>query len=224
MTHWDEGVLRAVRSAAARSYAAQRGFVETDDLMQEGYEWVLKNQARVNEWVEEGREGFAQLHQALYRAMHRYTMRQRYLKDGTKPGDYFFYQLAVIQDLLPEAFDNEPNYGQSASDLNAGVRSGKPLSEGGDRMAMIADVKAGLASLDSGDYALMVIKYGQGEVLPDTEIAQLLEVHQTTVNRNVNRVLRKIAKHLGSEPVSRGRRRVMSNAQAQHETRELEAS
>jgi DNA-directed RNA polymerase specialized sigma24 family protein len=91
-------------------------------------------------------------------------------------------------------------------------------------MAMIADVKAGLASLDSGDYALMVIKYGQGEVLPDTEIAQLLEVHQTTVNRNVNRVLRKIAKHLGSEPVSRGRRSVMSIAQAQHETRELEAS
>lgn len=219
-THWSDPVLRAVRQAASRSHASQGGFVDMEDLTQEGYVWCLTNPDKVAEWSDSGREGMAILHTALYHHMHKYTMRQRYLKDGTQPGDYYFYQKAVLLELLPEAFDESPNYGQSTSDLNSTVRSGKPLSESGDRMAMIADIKSALGALTADEYAVIKMKFGSGVVLPDEQLAQWFEIPLSTMNRRVNKAVRKMARALGSEPV-RGRRS-LSNAQAQHVTREQE--
>lgn len=220
LTHWDDAVLRAVRQAASRSYSAHRGFVESEDLTQEGYLWVLQNQAKVDEWVESGRDGMAILHTALYHHMHVYTMKERYRKDGTQPGDYYFYQKAVLVELLPEAFDESPNYGQSTSDLNSTVRSGKPLSESGDRMAMVADIKSALGALSKDEYDVIRMKFGSGVVLPDEQLAQWYEVPLATMNRRVNRAIKKMARALGSEPVKG--RRAISNAQSQHITKEQE--
>jgi DNA-directed RNA polymerase specialized sigma24 family protein len=220
LTQWDDSVLRAVRQAAQRSYSTQRGYVELEDLQQEGYLWCLQNPGKVADWVEDGRRGMAVLHTALYHHMHKYTMKERYRKDGTQPGDYYFYQRAVITELLPEAFEDEPNYGSSSSDLNATVRSGKPLSEGGDRMAMLADIRSALGALNPDELAIVRKKFGEGEVLPDEQLAQWFEIPLSTMNRRVNSALRKMARALGSEPVKG--RRALSNAQAQHHTREQE--
>lgn len=220
LTQWDDNVLRAVRQAAQRSHAAQRGFVDMDDLMQEGYLYCLTNPDKVNEWVAAGREGMAILNTALYHHMHVYTMKERYRKDGTQPGDYFFYQRAVILELLPEAFEDVANYGQSSSDLNATVRGSKPLSESGDRMAMLADIRSAIGSLSKDEYQIIRMKFGTGEVLPDEQLAQWFEVPLATMNRRVNRAVKKMARALGSEPVAG--RRAMSNAQSQHVTKEQE--
>jgi DNA-directed RNA polymerase specialized sigma24 family protein len=210
-------VLRAVRQAAQRSHGAQRGFVEKDDLVQEGYVYVLENYAKVKGWVETG--DVALLKHALYQYMHKFTMRQRYLKDGTEPGDYYVYQISVIEDLLPEALNDGPNYGGSTSDLGTQVKSGKSLAEGGDRMAMIADIKAGMLALSEYERELIVLKY-HGAGRSDHELAQWFERPEPTINKQIRSALRKMARRLGSEPVRR--RKAISNAQAQHDTREQE--
>lgn len=215
VTQFDTNVLRTVRQAAKRSHDAHRGFVEHDDLVQEGFMYVLENADKVQGWVDEKQIDL--LRHAIYQHLHKYTMRQRYLKDGTKPEDYYVYQFAVIEELLPEALGNVPNYGTSSSDLNTQVKSGKSPAEGGDRMAMIADLKAAMLALSVDDRVLMVRKfYGPG--MTDHELAQWLEVPEPTVNKRVRAALRKMAKALGSEPVYH--RKVMSNAQAQHVTKE----
>lgn len=218
MTQWDTGVLRAVRAAASRSYSAQRGFVEVEDLQQEGYLYVLAHDRKVSEWIEEGKEGMAVLQQAVYYHLHRYTMQQRYLKDGTRPEDYFVYQQAVIAELLPDVLDDNAVYGGSTSDLNGLVKSGKSLAEGGDRMAMIADIKAALLRLTVDERELLLRKYGPDAT--DDLLVQWYEATLDAMNKRVLRVVRKVAKHLGSEPVRR--RKSISNAQAQHITREQE--
>jgi hypothetical protein len=144
-------------------------------------------------------------------------MKQRYAQDGTMPEDYFTYQIAVLEEILPEALEDERSFGGSVSDLS-GIKSGKPASEGGDHMAMIADVLAALNSLTKTDRELMQRKYGDGEVTPDTVLAQYYEQSAGIVARDVKRCLRKMAKFLGSDPVHG--RKAMSNAQAQHVTRE----
>ena len=217
VTDFDTVVLRAVRAAAKRSYNAQRGFVEVDDLIQEGYVYILENYQRIKDWVESG--DIALVKDVLYKAMHRYTMKQRYLKDGTRAEDYYVYQFAVLEEILPDALSESPNYGTSSSDLNTVVKSGKSLAEGGDRMAMIADVKAALLVLTEQERELILRKfYGGGAT--DHELAQWYEVPEPTLNKQVRAALRKMARRLGSEPVTR--RRAMSNAQAQHVTREQE--
>lgn len=222
MTQWSDVVLRSVRQAATRSFASHRGFVDLEDLQQEGYEWILRNKDKVDEWLEMGRDGVNIMHTALYHAMHQYTMKERYRKDGTKPGDYYFYQRAVIVELLPAAFDDEPNFGSSPSDLSLTGRSGKALSEGGDLMAMLADVRSAYRSLNDEDKAIIKMKYGTSDgIKPDEELAQWFEIPLSTMNRKVTNIVKKMAKYLGSEPVHKPRK-AMSNAQAQHITKEQE--
>ena len=217
VSDFDTVVLRAVRQAAKRSHGAQRGFVEMDDLVQEGYVYILENMPKVKGWVETGDVDL--LRHALYQYMHTYTMRERYAKAGTRPEDYYVYQYAVIEELLPEALGTEPQYGGSSSDLNTQVKSGKSPAEGGDRMAMIADLKSALLSLPVADRELIFRKfYGGGAT--DHELAQWFETPEPTINKRVRSALRKMARHLGSEPVRT--RKVMSNAQAQHVTKEQE--
>ena len=218
MTQWSTSTLRAVRQAATRSHGAHRGFVEIEDLQQEGYLWCLSHPEHVERWDAEGREGFAQLQQSLYHHMHRYTMRQRYEKDGTKPDDYYVYQIGVIAELMPDVLSDSPSYGSSSSDLNGLVKSGRSLAEGGDRMAMIADIKVGLSRLSEQDKELLIRRYSPGA--DDQKLSEWYEIPVNALHKRVTRALRKIAKELGSEPVRR--RRAMSNAQAQHITREQE--
>jgi hypothetical protein len=220
MSDWDERLLRAVRAAANRSSSAHRGFVEVDDLQQEGYMWILKHAEKANGWLEDGRDGIRLLQHSLYQHMHQYTMRQRYLKDGTKPGDYYWYQLAVLEELLPDALHDEPLYGSQSSDINHGYRSHKPISEGGDRMAMIADVRAAFSSLPAEERLLIAVKFGEGEPVPDSKLAAMYATSPSSVSRMVRKALKRMAGSLGAEPVVK--RRVMSNAQAQHETKEQE--
>ena len=214
VSHLETEVLRAVRQAARRSHTAQRGYVELDDLVQSGYEYVLQNMEKIKEWVGTGQGPLLQ--HAIYQHLHDVTMRERYLKDGTRPEDYYSYQYAVLEELLPEVLEEEPNYGGSSSDLNALVKSGRSPSEGGERMAMIADIKAGMLALNDYEHELILLKF-KGEGRTDSQLAQWFEKPEATINRHVRQALRKVARRLGSEPVRR--RKVMSNAQAQYVTR-----
>lgn len=216
MAHWDTEVLRAVRQASRRSHSAHRGFVELDDLTQEAYIYVLENPTKMDKWLGMEREGMTLLQHAIYQHLHRVTMKERYRKDGTKPEDYYVYQTAVIQELLSDALSPTPIVLTSVSDLSTG-RSGRDPAEGGDRMAMIADVKSALGSLNEYELSLITHKYANGGV-SDNELAQWFEKPEPTINRHVRAAIRKMARNLGSEPIRR--RKVMSNAQAQHTTRE----
>lgn len=215
LSEFETVVLRTTRQAARRSHAAQRGFVDMEDLVQEGYAYILLNQEKVEGWLEDGSVDL--LRHALYQHMHVITMRQRYLQDGTRPEDYYVYQYAVLEDLLPEALDTQPNYGTSTSDLNTQVKSGKSPAEGGDRMAMVADVKAALLSLSEKERELILRKYF-GNGLTDEQLSKDLDIPESTINKQVRAAMRKMARALGSEPVRR--RKAMSNAHAQHVTKE----
>ncbi len=214
-SEWSEDILRSVRQAAVRSHKAQGGYVELDDLQQYAYLWILENSEKVDGWVE---NDIGLLNHALFQALHRWTMKERYRKDGTKAQDYYTYALPVIEDILTEIFNQEYAFGASPSDMGH-TRSTKAISEGGERLAMIADVSAGLAVCEPSERVLLERRYGSN---PDTleQIAGDLDVSDTTVGRMVVRALRKIAARLGSEPVKP--RRAISNAHAQHITRSQE--
>lgn len=217
MALWDESVLRAVTSAARRIEKQHAEYVEFEDLQQEGYLYIAAHQDKVAVLVEGKNLGYLQ--RDLFRAMHKYAMKQRYLKDGTKPGDYFLYPLAVLAELLPEVLDGPDAADTSPSDLNGQIRANKPLSERGDKAAMLADVQKAFASLDDDDRVLLREKYGDGGVT-DEVLAMVTGLKQQTVNYRIHRALRRMAEFLGGEPWER--RRAVSNARAQHETRNLE--
>lgn len=212
-------VDRAISQACKRSWNAHRGFVDADDLRQEAWIFVYTHARKVGEWLDTGKDGERIMAHAIYQHLHNITMEQRYLKDGTRPEDYYAYSMPVLTELLPEIFDDEAYYGTSPSDLTTITRSGKSLAETGDRMAMVADIKAAYASLNEKEKLLVSMKYSFGG-MTDNEIAQVTETPEATVNRHVKSALRKMARKISNEPVVK--RKAMSNAQSQHVTKEQE--
>lgn len=217
MAQWSDTVLRVVSTAARKAARLHIGYADFEDLQGEGYMWVARNPEKVQEHLDN--KATYLLSVDVYRAMHRYAMKQRYLKDGTQPGDYFLYPLAVLAELLPIVLDGPDAVDSSPSDLNGRIRANKPMSERGDRAAMIADVQRAFAALSDDDKALVRMKYGNGGVT-DEVIAEALGKPQQTVNYQYRRALKRMAEFLGGEPWSR--RKAMSNAKAQHITREQE--
>lgn len=213
---WDENVLRAISAAARKVASRHSGYVEVDDLQSEGYEWVLKHPDKMNGFLAE-EHGFGYLQVDLHQHMHKFAMKQRYLKDGTEPGDYFLYPLAVLADLLPVVLCGPDAVDVSPSDLNSKIRANRPVNERGDRAAMVADVQRAFKALDNDDKALLLEKYGPNGATDDV-IGERMGKPQQTVNYQLHRALRRMAAFLGGEPWAR--RKAMSNARAQQETRD----
>lgn len=213
----NETLARVVRNASRRSHRAQAGFMEEDDLTQEAWVYVLSNASKVSEWLEFGRQGVNLLGHALYQHLHEVTMQERYAKDGTKPEDYYFYRKSVIVELLDEMFDPEPLSMPSTSDLNAIIRAPKQPSEGGDRMAMLADMQYAYRRLDEYDQQVLADRYKDGGLSVEV-MAATRGIPARTMQSHVDRALRRMAKQVGGEPPRS--RRTMSNMEAQMVTRE----
>jgi DNA-directed RNA polymerase sigma subunit (sigma70/sigma32) len=100
-------------------------------------------------------------------------------------------------------------------------RSAKP-SEGGNRVALLSDVAAGLERLNENDRNLLRMRYADGGM----EFGALAESYGATeeaMRKRVKRALTKLQDRLGGEaPQWRGRRRVRSNAEARAEIRNQE--
>lgn len=152
------------------------------------------------------------LQHIIYLALHEATVRERTKRDGTKPGDYFTYRREMIEDLLPEALDGWPSI-QSPMDAAQSGRSQKAPHESGDRFAFIADIKAGIASLNEADRRLLFDKYAYGGST-GAELAADYGVTEQAISKRLVSIMKRIMRQLGSDVPYKGRR-VMSNAQAQ---------
>lgn len=209
----DPAVARNVRAAVKKSLASQGGFVEEADLQQQAWVWVYENQDKIDEWQEAGNMGY--LANALFYALHRFTMQERYEKDGTEPGDYARYSPETIDMFLGSIFSNDPPYDSfSALSPDVSGRNSRSPAEGNERLAMVADIKAGLARLTKEEYALVKCKYADGG-RSDADVGREMDMAASTAAGALSRAVRKVGKFLGSEPV-RVKRRVMSNATAIH--------
>jgi hypothetical protein len=201
-----------------RSFKAHRGFIESDDLHQEAWMWVAGNGDKIDTMLEplEGEDGPSRkqtglVQHVIYLALHEVTTKERTRRDGTKAGDYFTYRREMIEDLLPEALDGWPSI-QSPMDASRSGRSPKLAHESGDRFAFIADIKAGVASLNEADRRLLFDKYAYGGAT-GAELAIDYGVTEQAISKRLVSIMKRIMRQLGSDVPYKGRKAI-SNAQA----------
>ena len=219
-------VAKTITRAARKTHRAQRGYADYDDLMQEGWLWVAEHTDRVEQWLEDDttknqRLVGSLLYGAVRPRMHRYAMKQRYLKDGTRPRDYHFYNRASIEEMLPEVLDGMVA-SKSSSDLKETlITSTRAANEGWEREAMTADLLSAIAALPVEDRKLLYSRFAQGGVSTEV-LATQLDITQRSVQRKIDGIIGKMINHLGG-PDPTDRRRARSNASAQVATRRQEA-
>jgi RNA polymerase sigma factor (sigma-70 family) len=219
----EEVVSRTITKVARRVHEKHRQYVELEDLTQEGYVWVMQHESTLIDLISEDdsirhRNTESFMYGRLLGIMHNYAMRQRYLKDGTRPGDYHFYTAQQVEDLITDVLDGHRSQ-QSTSDLSH-TRSARQPSEGWEYEATIADISAAVAKLSIADRVYLNERYAQGGT-PTEVMALTRQVSQRAVQQRLARIMGRIVRELGG-PNPNARRQARSNASSQVNTRRQE--
>jgi len=219
---WDHTHAPAV--TVARRY---RDFVEADEVRNHLYEWAMrpKNLKRVTlvflevdpsdeEGVKEQRRQMFYLGKDLRIAAERYCRKQKALSLGYEHTDEFFYTKGMIRELLPLVYDSgwRGTVG-GQPDREQGRVSKRPVDEGGNLPMMVADLTAAIPQLSIEQRVVLDLVFGD-ELHPEL-VALELGVTVAAVEARIERACVRLVELTGGEsPWVVGRRRVLSNAQA----------
>lgn len=217
-------VGQAVKAVATSVGRQHHYLLPVEDLIQEGWEWVLLNTRKLEGWWE---DDDSPNHTAVRRLLksslrvhlHNIVMKERYRRTGCKPGDFYFYTSQVVEELLPEVLDGyQPS---QMAEMDVYVSKSRKPNEGFEREAMRADIRSAFIQLSPDDKRLLWDRYGAGG-LDVSVIATTYDTTNRQIRYRLSRAINRIIRSLGGEQPKRNRRKTVSNAAAVSQTREQE--
>ncbi len=209
-------IYSIARQVASRANRIHRGLVSTDDLYQHMSLWALEHWHKIEQWQAEESLKY-KLRKTFYNEAQKYVAKERTRHSRSPMSDSFYYTHQVLHELLPDVWEHVG--WTDTPDMTAEfiVHSSKP-SEGGNRLALLSDVAAGLARLNKNDKDLLQMRYRNGG-MDFAALAETYGASDEAIRKRVKRALDKLQDRLGGEPpIWRGRRRVRSNAESLIET------
>lgn len=191
-------------------------YFDAADVRQELVMWAMKKSQKVEEWLNPEQEpadrkaGIRQLAKAMQREADKYCRARKAKASGYEVRDEYFYSTGLVEELIANLNEME-NRGSRQPRVSGG--GGDPATAG-NYLASVIDIRSAMEKLDPQDQLMLEMRYQEGQTY--SQIAQALELSDTTVHRRVNSALKRIVRHLGGEsPYSHGMRRVVSNGEAQ---------
>ena len=179
----------------ADEYRHKYQMIERDDIKQSLYEWFVSHPRKLTEWEKLGHRSAQNL---LYRSLRNqaldYCQLWKSKSIGYELSDLFYYEADVIEALLPAILRGDI---AEAPKLNLGM-PGRPSapSEGGNLMAMMAEIKVAYETLSKEDKSILFLKYANS--LDYSSIATELQLTSDDAARmRHNRAIKKIINRLG---------------------------
>lgn len=181
-------------SHVADEYNKKFNMVDREDIRQSLYEWFVSHPLKLTEWEALGKKSAQNL---LYRSLRNqaldYCQLWKAKTLGYEVSDLYFYDAAVVEALLPAVLLGDIG---EAPKLNLGM-PGKPPApaEGGNLMAMMAEVKAGFIKLSEEDKNILYQKHANSMTygaiaealeLPSDDAARMR--HKRAIKRLITRL------------------------------------
>ena len=210
-----ETIYSIARIMALRANRMHRGLVTTDDVYQHLSLWALEHWHKIEEWNQDDSLKF-KLRKTFYNEAQKYVAKERSRNSRSPMNDSFYYTHEVLHELLRDVWTHIG--WTSAPDMSSEyvTYSSKP-SEGGNRLALMSDVAAGLQRLNEADQELLRLRYADGG-MEFGALAESYHVSEEAIRKRVKRALNKLQDRLGGEPpVWTGRRRNRTNAESRQE-------
>ena len=184
-----------IAAHVADEYHKKYNMVEREDIKQSLYEWFVSHPRKLTEWEKLGNRSAQNL---LYRSLRNqaldYCQLWKSKSIGYELSDLFYYEADVIEALLPAVLRGDV---AEAPKMNLGM-PGRPSapSEGGNMMAMMAEIKDAYSKLSTEDKGILFLKYANS--LDYGSIATELQLTSDDAARmRHNRAIKKIINRLG---------------------------
>ena len=213
-----EVIYALAKQIASRSGRIHRGLVTTDDMYQHLSLWALEHWHKIEQWQQEDSLKY-KLRKTFFNEAQKYVAKERQRYSRSPMSDTFYYSHEVLHELLRDVWTHE-GWSDTPDLSNEFVSKSSKPSEGGNRMALLSDVMAGLEKLSEADRDLLKMRYHEGGM----ELAAMAESYSITeeaMRKRVKRALTKLQDRLGGEqPTWYERKRNRTNAQARDEVSE----
>jgi RNA polymerase sigma factor (sigma-70 family) len=213
-----EVIYALAKQIASRSGRIHRGLVTTDDMYQHLSLWALEHWHKIEQWQQEDSLKY-KLRKTFFNEAQKYVAKERQRYSRSPMSDSFYYSHEVLHELLRDVWTHE-GWSDTPDLSNEFVSKSSKPSEGGNRMALLSDVMAGLEKLSEADRDLLKMRYHEGGM----ELGAMAESYNITeeaMRKRVKRALTKLQDRLGGEqPTWYERRRNRTNSQARDEVSE----
>lgn len=181
-------------SHVADEYAKKFSMVDREDIRQSLYEWFVLHPVKLTEWESFSKKSAQNL---LYRSLRNqaldYCQFWKAKTLGYELSDIFFYDAAVVEAILPSVLRGDVT---EAPKLDLGM-PGKPSApaEGGNLMAMMAEVKSAFVKLSDEDRNILYQKHANSLTyggiaeelkLPSDDAARMR--HKRAIKRLITRL------------------------------------
>lgn len=181
-------------SHVADEYHKKYNMVDREDIRQSLYEWFVLHPLKLTEWEAFSKKSTQNL---LYRSLRNqaldYCQLWKAKTLGYEMSDVFFYDATVVEAILPAVLRGDVT---EAPKLNLGM-PGKPSApnEGGNLMAMMAEIKAGFIKLSTEDKNILYQKHANSMTyaaiaeelaLPSDDAARMR--HKRAIKRLITRL------------------------------------
>lgn len=180
-----------IRDCAGSVGYKYRGFVEVDDLVQEGWVWALENRHDIDMFLDAGQVRLVR--HKLNRAMQQYARRERAAWLRISPDDEFFYSVSMLREMLPLVLPSEGPAPHTTHD--EGASRGTSAAESGNWEAAWVDIRTAFKRLHEHD-RYMVWRTFVDEA-PSYVIGREIGLTAGAVRSRVTRALKRIQKNLG---------------------------
>jgi DNA-directed RNA polymerase specialized sigma subunit len=198
---WNE-VFEHASVAASRAYRRFGRWASHDDLRSAALEYAWRRSDLVASFLHredeaDRRRGASGLIKTLERAAERYARKEKAAACGYKTEDEYFYTEQLAENLiLVYCRSDADSAGQVFDPAELGAkRKTKPANEGGDMIAMIADIGDALAKVDDRTRGVLVGRIGYG--LTVEQLAASWDVSHQRITQIYQRGLRQVVDLLG---------------------------
>jgi hypothetical protein len=205
MVEMREDVSSIANQVARVVHRKYHTYFDVADVRQELYIWCMRRDDKITEWLEhdmtseEYKSGVRHLGKTLSRHADRYCRKMKAQKLGYELRDEHFYSPITISELLPHVWsDIVSTVNSDATKVSGG---GNP-AEGGNYVIQLFDVRSAMGKLDRYDRDILEFKFRDS--MNFKELAEVLQVSDSTAHRKVDNALRRLTNFLGgSSPYGR---------------------
>lgn len=194
-------ICATVARQVHRKYAV---YFDVADVQQELMLWCLNKQDKVCDWLDvdnvkeasERKIGIKMLAKSLNREAERYCRSRKAKSVGYETRDEAFYTMGMLEELISHMDELENMSTQQAGNVRVSNGGSDPAT-GNNYLASVLDVRSALAKLDPIDAMLVDMKYKESMTL--AQIANVVELSDSTISRRIHRALRQMVKELGGD-------------------------
>ena len=198
---WVQEVATVAQTVAYTITRNYKGFAEVDDVKQELLEWSLRRADKIQEWLspnlprQEYKLGVKRLAKTFNRMADRYCRKEKAKKLGYSIHDEAFYSPALVEQLLPFAFNNNIETKDPNSEFVS--NGGGDPATAGSFLASMYDIRIALRKLTIESYEMVRMRYEDNVILADMVV--YFNQSDSTISRKINMAVKQMSKELGGE-------------------------